>query len=186
MIHEEWKTISGYEELYMISNNGRVFSKIKNRVKKNSTSVSGYHQIMLFNNKKWKNFYVHRLVAEHFVDGDKSLKVDHIDRDKKNNIHSNLRFITNRENIIRGKRSKLNKNKSSKFTGVTFRESSKKWRSLVRNKGKSFELILSNSESECANVYLQAVEAIKNDCFEDFLSDLREAKRYGVFRQTTN
>lgn len=41
---------------------------------------------------------IHRAVAENFVDGDKSLAVNHKDLDKTNNRWDNLEFITDYEN----------------------------------------------------------------------------------------
>lgn len=53
---------------------------------------------------KWKGHYVHRLVAMMFCpDGmknwkDKNMQVDHIDGDRANNVLSNLRWLTRKEN----------------------------------------------------------------------------------------
>jgi hypothetical protein len=47
-----------------------------------------------------KKYYIHRLVAEHFIDGDSSLEVNHKDGDKKNNYVSNLEWVTSRENQL--------------------------------------------------------------------------------------
>lgn len=47
-----------------------------------------------------KNHYIHRLVAEHFVDGDKTLYVNHIDGVKENNCAANLEFVTQSQNML--------------------------------------------------------------------------------------
>jgi hypothetical protein len=47
-----------------------------------------------------KKYYVHRLVAEHFIDGDSSLEVNHKDGDKENNCVNNLEWVTRKENSI--------------------------------------------------------------------------------------
>ena len=56
----------------------------------------GYYHVGL----NYKNYSVHRLVAETFLDNPINLKfVDHIDRDKSNNDLSNLRWVTAQENL---------------------------------------------------------------------------------------
>ena len=56
----------------------------------------GYYRVGL----NYKNYSVHRLVAETFLDNPNNLKfVDHIDRDKSNNDSSNLRWVTAQENL---------------------------------------------------------------------------------------
>ena len=46
------------------------------------------------------NYYIHRLVAEHFLDGDHTLQVNHIDGDKTNNMVINLEFVTASQNML--------------------------------------------------------------------------------------
>lgn len=46
------------------------------------------------------NHYIHRLVADHFIDGDKSLCVNHIDGVKTNNCVENLELVTYSQNML--------------------------------------------------------------------------------------
>lgn len=105
---EIWKDIKGFENNYQISSNGRVKSKArktKNQynnefIKTTGTyTLSGYEVHNLYIDGKYKTVSVHRLVAEHFVDGyfDGAV-VNHIDGDKTNNISSNLEWCTRSEN----------------------------------------------------------------------------------------
>ena len=50
-----------------------------------------YYCVSLTTGKRHKSFYVHRLVAEHFIENDDLDKnvVDHIDNDKFNNHFTN-------------------------------------------------------------------------------------------------
>ena len=101
---EIWKDIKGYEGYYQISNLGNVKSiKRKNvpndMVLKSRKLQNGYNYILLWKDRKSKHFLIHRLVAEAFVEGDKSLQVDHIDGNKNNNYYLNLRYVTGKENI---------------------------------------------------------------------------------------
>ena len=109
---EEWKDIKDYENLYQISNLGRVkslkreiidskFRKriIKEKILKLCKDKNGYLEITLHKDKKAKTFLVHRLVALYFVEGYfEGAHVDHIDTNKENNIYTNLRFVTQKEN----------------------------------------------------------------------------------------
>lgn len=62
---------------------------------------SPYKYVILWNNGKYKNYNVHRLVALHFIPNPRMIKcVDHIDGDKYNNKASNLRWVTYSENRL--------------------------------------------------------------------------------------
>jgi hypothetical protein len=94
-----WKDIEGYEGLYMVSDKGYVVrngKKLKVRLTK-----TGYARIGLCKNNKAKDFYLHRLVANAFIDNpNNKVTVNHKDGDKLNNSVSNLEWATHSENII--------------------------------------------------------------------------------------
>ena len=101
---EIWKDIPEWEDYYSVSNLGRVFSKKFNKIKAQTINNNGYPRVDLFTNKnkeyRKKSIYVHRLVALLFVEGYKEgLVVDHIDNDKTNNVYTNLRWVSQSENI---------------------------------------------------------------------------------------
>ena len=61
---EEWKDIKGYEGLYKISNKGRVYNiKLKRFMGHESNK---YMCVELGKYGKYKNYKVHRLVAQAF------------------------------------------------------------------------------------------------------------------------
>lgn len=109
---EMWKDIEGYEDLYQISSYGRIKSKDRiiqcsnnrNRRKygqilKPFISRSGYYAITLWNNKKFKLNYIHRLVASAFLENTYNKEqVNHIDGNKFNNRIDNLEWATRSEN----------------------------------------------------------------------------------------
>lgn len=94
---EEWKDIVGFDGKYMVSNFGRVKSKIimKPRVTKN-----GYLQIQLYLNGKHHPRYIHRLVAENFIGDISDREINHKDGNKKNNNINNLELVSHKENCI--------------------------------------------------------------------------------------
>lgn len=68
---EIWKDISGYEGKYQISNLGRVKSlkhRNKDKILKPLVKEKGYIRVHLTSNGKNEWIYVHRLVAEAFID----------------------------------------------------------------------------------------------------------------------
>lgn len=103
---EYWSDITDYEGIYQVSNWGNV-RRIKVgkgaqlRNKKATIDSHGYRVISLWSENKQSKKYIHRLVAEAFIDGDKALTVDHVDGDKLNNSIDNLEWVTKSENTKR-------------------------------------------------------------------------------------
>lgn len=96
---EVWKDIQGYEGLYQVSNLGKVRSLISNKILRTCTHKRGYLMVALCKNKKKKNYYVHRLVANAYIlkESNKN-EVNHIDGNKTNNNSSNLEWCSDAEN----------------------------------------------------------------------------------------
>lgn len=109
-MNEIWKPIRGYEGRYEISNFGNVaslrFARGSNRrLLKQSTNTWGYSQVTLSKDKVKKNFTVHRLVAEAFVDNPNNFKqINHIDENKSNNKAENLEWCNSLYNVNYGER----------------------------------------------------------------------------------
>lgn len=132
-MEEEWKDIKGYEGLYQISNFGRIKSlkkwngnlyKETERILKPQKNSRGYLRILLsFNNKKY--FFIHRLVAEHFINKPKGCNiVNHLDCNPLNNRVDNLEWTTIQGNIDYMK--KLGRNKRTTQWIEKLRETSRK------------------------------------------------------------
>lgn len=112
---EIWKDIKGWEGLYQVSNLGRVSSIDRYTLTKTGHKrffkgqilvlrydKDGYKVVHLRDatTKRSKLLKVHRLVAEAFVtkvDGKNC--IDHINGNREDNVHSNLRWCTNNENL---------------------------------------------------------------------------------------
>lgn len=106
---EVWKDIEGYENLYQVSNLGRVKSLVGfnghiyvNRVKvlKQSNTTTGYKKVELTINKRRKSHKVHRLVAFAFIPNpNHKPNINHKDGNPINNKVENLEWCTQRENV---------------------------------------------------------------------------------------
>lgn len=100
------KPVLGYEGLYSVTDNGKVYSHKRNRFLKGFTCYSerwgqhNRHLVDLRKDNKTTRKFVHTLVYEAFY-GEKPdyLEIDHIDGDKTNNHFTNLRAVTRSENM---------------------------------------------------------------------------------------
>lgn len=98
-MNEIYKDIQGYEGKYQISNLGNVYSLITNKILKQRLTLDGYYQVDLCKNGVKRHLYIHRLVAQSFLDNPKNYKiVNHKDENSMNNIVSNLEWCNSTYN----------------------------------------------------------------------------------------
>ena len=110
---EEWKDVVGYEGIYEVSNHGQVrthknkttytnrhgIRHWKQRVLKEKSKANRDVRINLWKNGKSKDFLVHRLVAEAFIQNpDNKPTINHIGGNPRNNHVDNLEWATYYEN----------------------------------------------------------------------------------------
>jgi len=94
------KAVDGYEGLYSVSRDGQVWSHRKKRFFSAGDNGKGYKFVHLVKDRQPSRFYVHRLVASAFIDGECEGKiVNHIDGKKSNNVADNLEWVTPSENM---------------------------------------------------------------------------------------
>lgn len=126
---EEWRDVVGFEGYNVVSNTGRIVAL--GRIVKNGNGVriippklyklkhtrNGYLYVDLWVNNKRTHAYVHRIIAEAWIDNPNEFtQIDHIDGNRLNNSIENLRFCTYETN---------NNNPVSKFRRILARRKDK-------------------------------------------------------------
>jgi hypothetical protein len=97
------KDITGYDGLYAITSCGKVWSHKRQRFLKPLDDGHGYLFVKLYKDGFGKNFNVHRLVAQAYLDNPENLPcVNHKDENKANNSVSNLEWCTYKYNANYG------------------------------------------------------------------------------------
>ena len=104
-MEEKWKDIINYEGYYQISNFGNIrsldrkirfnkgYSIKKGKMLKPILNKKGYYKVSLSKKQKEKRFFIHRLVAIHFIENPLSKEqVNHKDGNKKNNRADNFQY----------------------------------------------------------------------------------------------
>lgn len=136
---ERWVDIKGYENMYQISNLGRIKSLqretrnrngkyiIEEKIMKPMVATNGYLIACLWKNNKQKKIVIHRLVAEAFIPNHNNYnEVNHKDEDKTNNKVDNLEWCSHKYNMnygnVKGKISRKKIGKEPWNKGLRLKE----------------------------------------------------------------
>jgi len=170
MEKEIWKTIKGYPD-YEVSSFGGVKSLgrlilkygkkpflYKERILKPVVISGGYLAVNLYSNGVVKMRTIHQLVAEAFLNhkpNGHKLVVNHINFNKADNRVKNIEIITQRENT-----NQKHIKSSSKYTGVTWYKTGKKWVAKIHINGKDRHLGYFTNELEASKAYQNKLKEI--------------------------
>lgn len=157
---EIWKDVKGYEGIYIVSNCGRIISlkrkgKRKNIVLTPNDNRKGYLCVSLTKDSKKQTKKIHSIVAESFlnhVSQGRKIVINHIDHNRKNNNLKNLEIVTARENA-----NLKHIKSSSKYLGVSYCKSRKKWESRIQLNGKNLFLGYFDNEYKAHLKYLDVL-----------------------------
>lgn len=112
---EKWKDIKNYEGRYQISSTGLVKSLkrpgkrkeilLKQSISKGRNRSEGYFAVVLTKEKTKRTHFIHRLVANSFLEKKSATaQVNHRDGNKLNNAVENLEWIEGKDNILHATR----------------------------------------------------------------------------------
>jgi len=151
-VNEIFRPIKGYEELYLVSNLGRIKSVRYNKFLKLSKQ-NNYLGVTLCDNKRRKTVQVHVLVATAFFNEEpiKGIKVvHHINHNGNDNRLSNLKIVSHRENCS------LRKKDNGLPTGVEKHRN--RYHSKIVINGKQKRLGSYETKEEASFVYQQELK----------------------------
>jgi hypothetical protein len=134
---------------YKIYANGNVENIKTGRILKQILGNHGYLVVCLRNNAGQKLHIIHRLLGKYYIPNPNNYPcIDHIDRNRTNNMLINLRWCSHQQN---------NMNKSiygeSEYRGVDFKKKNKKWRAQITINKKNKHIGLYNTEIEAAKAF---------------------------------
>lgn len=106
--------------------------------------------------KGTKRVFLHRLVAQTPED----YITDHINGNRLDNLRSNLRVVTNKQNVWN---SGLRNDNTSGYRGVHFRKDRGRWTAEIKANGKKHCLGCYNTAEEAAVVYNRKAKELFGD-----------------------
>jgi len=132
---------------------GQIFN---NKMGKPALGVNtyGYLIVSAWLNRKEYKFKAHHVVWFFEYGEWPTLSIDHIDGVKTNNHCTNLRLVTQRENVQAYSRSRKS---TSPYPGVAWNKAKKKWRTHIEIKSKTKHLGYYTCELEAARAYDKAL-----------------------------
>lgn len=143
------RDVVGYNGEYSVDEAGNVFSLKFGKCRKLKAILNsgGYYIVNLWKNEKKKTHYVHRLIAQAFLeDYSEDLQVDHIDGCRNNNQISNLRMVTCQKNQWN----------HTKAKGYCWHKNKGKWYARIALNSKNKNLGFFDTEQEARDAYLEA------------------------------
>ena len=99
---KKWHKIKGYEELYEVSDHGTILIlKTYHNLEPERQKSTGLFMVTLRKNRANEMFYVHELVARHFIPNPNNYQhVIHVNRIFSNNHMNNLKWVSDEEKAL--------------------------------------------------------------------------------------
>lgn len=152
---------------YLISEDGYVLNEKTKRILKQQDNGNGYKKITMTIQGIQIQKYLHRLVAENYINNPKNKKqVNHKNGDKSDNRSANLEWVSNSENQIHAHKNGLKKNGNNLWNGKFSKEDLDKIKELDKSGVKRYLI------------------AEKMNCSKSTISDILNGKRYLYFALT--
>ena len=120
---------------YLIYPDGLVYSKKgKGRFMKPRKHSAGYDRVQLRNGKVKQEYYIHRLVAEHYIPNPENKKeVDHINYIRNDNRVENLQWVTSTEN---NEFQPIRKDNTSGHKNISYDVQNNRWKFMKQRKNQ--------------------------------------------------
>jgi len=150
----EWKQFRN--TIYSVSNTGLVRNNETNKLLNGGIDTAGYRFVYIHENNEKHAYGVHVLVGIvflGFIQCGRNKVIHHKDGVKTNNHKDNLEIVTFRANCSIERTAKS----SSKYVGVSYCNTYKKWRAAIRIKGKLKFLGYFKEEIDAHNAYQKAL-----------------------------
>lgn len=157
------KPIKGWEDKYTISSDGKVYSIRSGKFLKPRLSMDGYERVALCDGPIRREYRIHRLVAEAFVENPQNLpQINHKDFNKLNNYVTNLEWCDDYYNThysINSGRSGFGNQKSVRGTDGQFKSCKAYTFTNVYN-NKQFTIIGLNNIAKQIGCSLKNIKAV--------------------------
>jgi len=162
---EQVVDLPGYEGKYKVSNLGKIWSYQTKEWMRPSLSSSGYEQVTLCCEGNQSIAFIHRLVAQTFLDIPNvpyDIEVNHKDFKKQNNRSDNLEWVSKQVNGHHAIEHSEVRNPASSYFGVGYRGNhknkyKKQWYARLMVDGSRIFIGSYNTEREAAEAYNQFV-----------------------------
>lgn len=137
---EDYEMLMKYKWHYSEYGDGKGYAKTNNRNKKGEPALLRMHRLVM----KAKS----------------TQKVDHINMNTLDNRKSNLRFVTQSQNMINAR---IRKNNTSGYKGVCFLKREQKWRANTWKDGKQIWIGDYNNIKDAAHAYNAVVSKLHGE-----------------------
>ena len=167
---EQWKTVDfddviHPDEKYKLSSYGRLI-----RIRKGKEAIFKpynmhgypYFRVKKVEKGKFKTYYLHKILAQHFLEQNDREFVIHLDYDKLNNHIDNLKWVTKREKEIH-QFSNPNYKRPEKFTSAKLSENDvRRLKKMLNNPNRNTRLRIIAKQFGVSTMQLQRIKTGEN------------------------